>query len=330
MVNYNLGDTIKDERYDGKSFLGLSIDYMLYTPNNNWVAPTYSPISLEELVCVHLTDQESSDGILRPHSYAPHDSIEIFSGSQKQWLFPRETLHFTLNDCVAEHCGGYGVSERGYSWKNKRFAYLIPLSDIIHQVISLYTHDTIVLGKFQLPSSSSIIDNQTPEKVRAAIKEKGYRVFDISGVKELDPAFLKGTNININHPLNFSSITDSFKIDGPYTSASINNILMIDGYLSGILTMAVGKSDLLGSHDEVITELRKRIDYFRKRYRENQNLTEPLSRLEKGIAIYIRFLQSLKSFPRGEFTSYDAFLRERCTFNEPLLWKNNLDFQDRP
>ncbi len=329
MVNYNLGDIIKDERYDGQNFLGFSIKNMPYSLNNEWTAPKYYPFSLEDLVCVHITDQESFDGFLKPQSYIPVVATEIFSRTSKEWFFPRETLHFTLNGVVADHTGGQ-VQEQVYSWKNKKFAYLIPLADIIHQTISLFTHDTIVLGKIQLSPSSKVIINQNSEKVKSEIQKRGYRILEIQGVKELDPAYLEGTNLNVNHPANFFRVLDAYKIDGPYTDRSTNNILMIDGFLRKIFNEAIGNSDMSLTYDETVDELKKRIDFFSVKHNKNPLLSVPISRLGRGISVYIKFLQTLKYFyeNRDTHVPYETFISQRIAINNQLHWQNNPNFPD--
>jgi hypothetical protein len=332
----NHGETINDERYTGKNIFSYTLNTMPYSLNVDWEAPKYNPFALDELVLVHLTDQEASDGILKPQSYAPVKITNHKSKVETEWFFPRETLHFTLNGFVDEHRGGC-IQEHIFSWANKKFAYIVPLSDVIPQVISLFTHDTIVLGKILLPDSAQIISNQSPEKILSAIKEKGYRTFDIRGVKQLDPAFLEGTNINVNHPANFSEILDTYKIDSAYTSPSINNILWLDGCLGHVFATAGYNMSLIESYEMMTDEISKRMEYFKERHKINPALAEPLARLEFGTVKYIKFIQDLKAldekaselYASVKNDSYEAHEEvrnkvncERAIINEQLLWKN--------
>ena len=211
-----------------------------------------------ELVCVHITDQDAKGGFLKPHSYHPHN----YDG--REWFFPRETLHFTLNGTVADHNGGE-IFSRGYSWKGKKFAYLIPLQDIIRQVISLFTHDTIALGSIRLPNSTVVITEQSGERVIRKIRKAGYSPFRLRGCHQLDPAVLDKSNTNINHVANFRGIIDKYGIDGLYTSASMNNILVLDGFLIAVYDLA-SKGNYACSLEKpkAVKNILDRADYLKK------------------------------------------------------------------
>jgi hypothetical protein len=321
MIKYMLGDAIKDARYDGKKFLGCNIKTMPFTPNRAWQAPKFHPFTIDDLIVVHLTDQYVSDGVLKPHSYAPLKINDVVSGEEKKWFYPRETLHFTLNGIVDDHNGGYNQRDT-YSWKDKKFAYIVPLVNVIGQVISLFTHDTILLGQLKLPDSTEVVLNQTPEKVKAAIKKKGYQFLDIEGVKQLDAAYLEGTRTNINHPVNFAQVLDNYNLDGPYTEASINNILLLDGYMKNVLSAAAYNEPLFKPHDEIVTELQNRMDYFKDRFGESASLSAPLMRLENGIDRYVTFLHALKQLDEKRYHVAKA-KAELKAINEQLLWINN-------
>ncbi|MBI2972106.1 MAG: hypothetical protein HYY37_06825 [Candidatus Aenigmarchaeota archaeon] len=331
MANYKIGEPVRDRRYSDRDFLGRSIEEMPYTPNIGWKPPTYHPVPLDELIAVHLTDQDVRDGALKPHSYSP--AVE----DGEQWFFPRETLSFTLNGVVADHTGG-DMRERSYSWKGKRYAYLIPLRDIIDQVTCVFTHDTVVLGKIFLPDSTTVIAHQNRDTVMDEVSRRGYHPFDIQGVKGLDPAYLSGTDTNVNHQLNFSEIFRVYGVDRPYTSPSPNNILALDDLLRRVFLHAVYSDALLMPIDRLAAEMQRRMAHLRQRYYSDSSKANSISRLEDGVAVYQRFLSDLREWEQAAATarmragqlSEDeyALMRESVRaaprkIRERLLWKNN-------
>jgi hypothetical protein len=332
---YKLGDVIADSRYTGNEYIGRCIDDMPYTPNIDWQSPKYRPFSIDELALVHVSDQDAKNGVLKPQSYIPLEIQDTLSGKTTNWFYPRETLHFTLNGLVDDHTGGQ-VSAHTFSWKNKKFAYVIPLVDVIDQVISLFTHDTIILGQLELPSSTQIISQQSESKVKSVLQKKGYQFLDIRGVKELDPAYLN--EANINHPLNFSQITQQHEIDGAYTSPSINNIHVLDEMTSMVFAAAARNNSLLIPHEEMVEELENRVNYFTKRFAKKAIFTQALDRLAKGVERYVEYVKALKQWedsgtafrtiantlPDDDYMRQNRSTRaERKSINEQLLWNNN-------
>ncbi|MBU0461588.1 MAG: hypothetical protein KJ574_03295 [Nanoarchaeota archaeon] len=110
------------------------------------------------LIAVHLTDHFPNKGIIHPTSRGFFLKLSyrtrikgILHDLRVQ--YPRYTIHFALNHAVASHMGG--------DWKGRRFAILIPLKDIISQIISLDPADTWVLGDLKLPSSTEILMRET-------------------------------------------------------------------------------------------------------------------------------------------------------------------------
>lgn len=336
-VEYELGQTIKDPRYTGKNFLGHSIENMPYSPNKDWVPPIYYPFKLDQLIAVHLTNQDArASGELKPHSYTPVQfKYPLTEDLENKWLLARETLHFTLNGMVADHSGGM-VSPIAHSWRDRRFAYLVPLKDIYSQVISVFTHDTIVLGKIRLPESVTVIEDQTRGKIVAAISDLGYQPFDIQGVKELDPAYLWGTKTNINHIINFSSMIDGRFVDGPYISPSLNNILALDTLLSNVLTCIGNGNYVITPSAELIEAISRRIDFLTSKFETDKERGEAILRLRKMVGIYTDCLseylkcqedfdeamKTLKDLPFERYTEILEMHRERKrAISRMLAWR---------
>ncbi len=207
-----------------------------------------------------------------------------------------------------------------------KLAYLIPLREIIENIISLHTHDTVVLGKIQLPDSTVIIKNQTSEKVRDEIRKRGYKVFDIQGVKELDPAYLEDAETNINHRINFLSVTRNQNFSYAENPLSMDSLHVIDEYLS-MIDMAVRGSALIKSYGFIIGDVEKRLKHFKEKFGTNPTFSEPLSRLGRGVRIFTNALQSLKALKEKSISGTEYNLRRKAIENT-LRWENNTHFSD--
>lgn len=328
---YRLGEPILDDRYVGNDFIGESIVTMPYTPNQEWVAPIYHPFTINDLVAIHLTDQDARDsGELQPHSYIPFQT-----GPENKWVTSRETLHFTLNGVADDHSGGQ-ISPTVYSWKNKRFAYVIPLKDIYGQVISLFTHDTIAVGKIALPASAVVIEDQERVKILEAVANLGYQPLDIRGVKPLDPAYLLGTKTNVNHSLNFSSMINDL-VDGCYTAASINNILVLDNLLTSVLQYMSTGNAVIDISEELIDDINQRVNFFVVRYGEDEKRGGAIDRLQRIARLYDKCLRDyllyqqefdavLKSAQNLPDEEYDATMKlykeKKLNIRNMLKWEN--------
>jgi len=279
----DLYDVIPDNRYVESYWSSRKFDQnRLVSVSNIWRPPVYFPFRLEDLICIHLTDQEVNDGYLKPRSYHPIEE------NKEQWFFPRETLHFTLNGIVAEHRGGDILSPQ-YSWRKNKIAYLIPLKDIIDQVIYLFTHDTIILGKIKLPDSTIVLPNHK-DKILKRIKKEGYQPLDIHGVLSLDSAFLLGTEYNINHPHNFDKIREKYEIDQAYTSNSINNILYLDNLLGELYYYIVKNSSPLDNPHDLMNDIENRLSYIIQKYKSNSQKKKAALRFKRGVKVYLEML----------------------------------------
>lgn len=337
-AEYQLGQTIEDPRYTGKSFLGHNIEKMPYSPNRGWIAPVYHPFKLEELVAVHLTDQDArATGELKPHSYYPFQFKDIVTiDPDNSWLHPRETLHFALNGVVPDHNLG-GMSRSVYSVRDGKFAYLIPLKSIYDQVISVFTHDTIVLGRITLPDNTVVIENQTADQILKTISTIDYQPLDIQGVQELDPAYLLGTRTNVNHPINFASmINDLVDSPYPYTWDSTNDIIVLDHLLLNIVEfVATGRSRTNFSL-EFMEGIDRRMNFIAERYKDDKKRAEPVSRLQRMTALFtsclsetlacresfVEALRNAEDRTNGGYTEIENKYRERQTAIAKILaWR---------
>jgi len=322
-----VGSQIRDSVYDGKNVFEL-VRSRIISPNVEWTAPIYHPFGLDELVCVHLTNQEVTDGFLKPHSYYPFVPESMNRNEGERWFFPRETMHFTLNGVVGDHNGGESYG-RGYSWKDKKFAYLIPLKDVIDQVITLGFHDTIVLGKIRLPDSTAMVTNpkdnihEIKDKVRERIERLGYKSLEIRGCSKYDPAVLYGTNINVNHRINLDKIIGDYGIYGEFTQIPLKdisnkffgNMLALDSFISDIceLVSRGNHYSLLLDVPGIIINMKKRMDYQLERWGNDPNKRDAIMRFNKGFQLYAMVLQELKRARSSE---------ERKKMEDTLLWQD--------
>jgi hypothetical protein len=283
---------IKDPRYDG----GVNRRNLPITPNIDWEPPIHHPFKLDELVAVHLTDQDArKTRVLKPHTYTPYKFDTTIWPDE--WLQPRETLSFTLNGPVADHSGGvYRTSEANFSWKDKRFAYLVPLKDVYDQTLSVFTHDTVVIGEVALPDTAVIIDNQNTQKISNTVAQLGYQPLDLRGVKTLDPAYLLGTKKNINHPDNFASMINNGLVDGPYTEASDNNILILDTILGDVLIALGPRVAVINISRELIGDVQRRMSFLTDRYANDPKRGPGISRLQKIVTLYTKAMQTEVSY----------------------------------
>lgn len=292
-AEYRIGQTIEDPRYTGKSFRGKTIETMAFSPNQNWIPPVYHPFSIEDLVAVHLSDYDAGEsGELKPSSYFPYQK-----GSEN-WLHPRETIHFSLNGVVPDHNLG-GTARVILSKEGKKFAYLIPLTAIFRQVISVFTHDTVVLGKITLPDSTVVIKDQNKAKVLETISGLGYQPLDMRGIKELDPAYLSGTNTNVNHCVNFASMIDGQSVDGPYVWDSLNDVIALDHLLMGILSCAAEGAAMIKYPSILREDISKRINFFVERYGRDINRSKAVLRLQNICKMYLDYLSQYEDYERG-------------------------------
>lgn len=148
----------------------------------------------------------------------------------------------------------------------------------------------------------------------------------MQGVKALDPAFLmtESIGININHPLNFSSILDDLSISGAYYEPSVDNIDCLDDILRCILKDAMRWDPLPFSYKKAVKELEERRDYFRERFKGDKSKKIGLSRLQKGVQVYINYL---KEYIETEFYELGKFRnREEEKALSMIRWEDNLHF----
>lgn len=90
-------------------------------------------------------------------NYFPYDKIALTPLS----FYFRPTIHFALGGLVRGH--------HGFSWEQKRFAVLVPLKELLPQILSLMPQDTFIAGEFDLPTSAIVL---VPEEWAAVYNEK--------------------------------------------------------------------------------------------------------------------------------------------------------------
>lgn len=105
-----------------------------------------------DLVVVHLTDTFPANGIIHPVAYY-YPRILGFS------------IHWTINSIV-EDVESHGVKR---SWKDRKYAILIPLDKIMPRIDEYNPGDTIVLDDLELPEGTIILkDKSNPEALPSA------------------------------------------------------------------------------------------------------------------------------------------------------------------
>lgn len=114
----------------------------------------YEKLKPTDLVAVHLTDTFPKDGIIRPTVH--YDPAVL-----------RFSLHLTINS-EAEDVEFHGAK---WSWKDKRYAVLIPFEKIISRVDEYNPGDTIVVDDLELPEGTVVLtDKDNHEDLRSAGK----------------------------------------------------------------------------------------------------------------------------------------------------------------
>ncbi|MBI2314827.1 hypothetical protein HYU93_02095 [Candidatus Daviesbacteria bacterium] len=142
-----------------------SIDPVLVPFATQLVLPPYKDLSNPEifarhteqlqptdLVAVHLTDAFPADGIIHPTVYY-NPAVLRFS------------IHLTINS-VAEDVEFHGAK---WSWKDRRYAVLIPFGKIMPRIDVYNPGDTIVMDDLELPEGTIILkDTGSPEALPPA------------------------------------------------------------------------------------------------------------------------------------------------------------------
>lgn len=85
------------------------------------------------------------------------------------------TIHFSLGELVRSHSGN--------SWEDHSFAIITPLSTIIDQTVNLFTHDTFIIGKWNLKQESVVLVPEGTDISR--LQDKQFKVVSYSPEKKL-------------------------------------------------------------------------------------------------------------------------------------------------
>jgi len=117
-------------------------------------------IDLSKIYAVHAMHRLPVDGILRAGAVARKDSPEY--SLEKGDPLPgvagwRPTLHFSLGK-IANN-----ISTAGLDISNRPFVVLIPLSELLNQLIGLSIEDTFILGDLKIPNNSILMVDESKE-----------------------------------------------------------------------------------------------------------------------------------------------------------------------
>lgn len=211
--------------------------------------------SLEKLYAVHATHILPKTGVLRAGFQK-----KVFKEDLAQHLYPdlRHTVHFSIGELVRP----IQVGDKIYNWEECPYAIVIPLKTLMPQVISLNCYDLFTLGSVSLDRKEVTLVipadqlSSLPEHhrfavlcydpksttLRQAVEEvielkEGWhvRMVDNHSEDDLGPAFLEGTEIDINQSLFFSFLKNA------YPHISIVGLRWRpfegEGYLFGLIEM---------------------------------------------------------------------------------------------
>ncbi len=112
----------------------------------------YSSEVLEQkLIAVHATDYPPLGGLLK----AGHGGVESFNNKIEPQVLDllnqsRATIHFSLGELVRP-VGDW------MSWEENKFAVVVPLKDLMPQLININCYDTFILGDFKLTSTTILV-----------------------------------------------------------------------------------------------------------------------------------------------------------------------------
>jgi len=192
----------------GCFFLGAPLIYADDVKQETILELTSSKIK-NKLIAVHATDSLPDNGYLRRAGPENDEGTQIIKILQKI----RGTLHFSLGELVRE-------LDDEISWDLHRVAVLIPLKDLMSQLININCYDTFILGDYKLNERSVVVKpfgmdhndsgeyqiyGYDPEKttLREAVDIAismmgGWSIRMINGADEgiLEEAFLEDFNIN--------------------------------------------------------------------------------------------------------------------------------------
>lgn len=228
----------------------LIIFLVALVPGFGEIIPQECP---ERLYAVHATSILPKGNILRAGL-----GRQPFQSTLAQRLYPdlRATVHFSLGELVRP----IQVGEKIYGWEESPYAIVIPLKNLLYQTISLNCYDLFTLGSVSLDSEEVTLVipegdlSLLPEDRRYAVRtydpalkrvrevvdeviemKRGWHVRMSEGRSEddLNPAFVEGTRVDINHREFFSSLKSA------YPHISIVGLrwrpLEGEGYLFGLL-----------------------------------------------------------------------------------------------
>jgi len=195
--------------------------------------PIQPELELDQLVAVRLTNQFPENGVVRT-SGTRTEATEI--GEMPLQL--RETIHFSLNGPVTKHDDGdwtktYILVIAIY---DRKFAIIVPLADIMDEVINLQGEDTWVFGNLELPSSAVVLGDreslqgknpgnartkitdtgeQLHEAAQNEIREQGYTVAEIGGLGWTSVESVNPNEARWNTPISVDGY-DLLRVDSIY------------------------------------------------------------------------------------------------------------------
>jgi len=109
-------------------------------------------LNINHLIAVHCTNFLPNDGVIKTSGQAKK-RLNLL-GVQIQ--VPRETIHMAFNGIVGD-LQPFSFMTGSGSWKDKRYAILIPVNKIINRIINISPWDAFIFGELMLPKGSEII-----------------------------------------------------------------------------------------------------------------------------------------------------------------------------
>lgn len=107
----------------------------------------------DEYILIHLTDYMPENGTIYSNKGKGVEHEQDTPFGKIKFKDGRDTVHFAVNGCVSDHGNG--------GWKNKKYAILIPMLDMIKEngdnIGSVRTNDFYVRGNVTIPNNAIIL-----------------------------------------------------------------------------------------------------------------------------------------------------------------------------
>lgn len=270
----------------------------------------------KKLIAVHATDYPPLGGLLK----AGQGGVENFEDKIEPQILEllnqsRATIHFSLGELVRP-VGDWK------SWEECKFAVVVPLKDLMPQLININCYDTFILGDFKLSSTSILV---APEG-EIQCNPEGYIIYEynpsVSSLREsVDRAIqlLDGWSVHM-----LDNDEENILREALYEGENINTKSFYAPLLEGKPYLSVGlrfdKDE--GEHyrlSSIEMEIFSLINYFFEFYSEN-NVVWPIDQLLSNIEfLNINFSAWENSLDGFKMEPYSLEAFQRLTNNVNIM-----------